>query len=151
MSCFLGEFPMPMLRGRKSKRQPKMRVQEKTWACKINTLSGLKNTPHQQTQKTQNKITFSKAEIISSHATITKTEILPKWIKDLKTKHKIYSGKTRKYKVMWMKASRYPLETLLSDTEIFVLNFWLYHFRMLFNMLQNTSHLNTQEAESQRN
>lgn len=50
--------------------------------------------------KNQNKNTtnFSKAEVISSHtATTTNTETFPKWIKDLKTKHKIfYLGKTRK-------------------------------------------------------
>lgn len=70
--------------------------------------------------KNQNTTNFSKAEIISSHtATISNTETFPKWIKDLKTKHKIfYSTKTRKYKVMWMEASKYSLETLLSDAEI---------------------------------
>lgn len=65
-------------------------VQEKTWAGKIDTLSGLK------------KPKTNKVEIISSHtATIANAEAFPKGIKDLKNEHKIfYSGKTRTYRMM---------------------------------------------------
>lgn len=113
-TVFWGTFPCLCLRMEKRDITKNHRTR-KTWACKTNFLTGWK--------KTQPNLTFPKAEIISSHtATITNTVAFPKGLKDLKkpsiSPSILYSGCTRKNRVMWMEASKCASSTLLSVRNI---------------------------------
>lgn len=99
-AAFWGSFPCLCLRQKKQKTTKNESTRKNLGMQDKHIVKIKKYLTPTTNPKNQNKnmTNFSKAELISSHtATITNTETFPKWIKDLKTKHKIfYSGKTRK-------------------------------------------------------